>query len=133
MHDRDKPLNIFTHTMADMQWPDIQRSANENAIVLLPMGVMEEHGPHLCIATDIYTAHIDCVHIKEVLEGQGYPAIIAPPFYWGVCQAAKGFIGSFNIRPETAQALLLDILTSLRDFGLKRMFGVNAQAMWIIK
>ncbi|MFT4146161.1 MAG: creatininase family protein [Mobilitalea sp.] len=118
--------NIFTGTMADMKWPDIKRSADEDAIVLLPMGVIEEHGPHLCLATDIYTAHIYCISVKQKLEEKGYTAIIAPPFYWGICQSARGFIGSFNIRMETAQALLFDILSSLKDFGFKCVFGVNA-------
>lgn len=50
--------NIFTNTMADMKWTDIKRYAEENAIVLLPIGVIEEHEPHNCLATDVYTAHI---------------------------------------------------------------------------
>ena len=111
--------------MADMNWTDIKRYAEENAIVLLPMGVIEEHGPHLCLATDTYIAHIYCNAIKQKLEEKGYSAVIAPPFYWGICQAAKGFIGSFNIRPETAKALLFDILSSLKDFGFTHVFGVN--------
>ena len=126
MSSNQPTQNIFTNTMADMKWPDIQRYAEENAVVLLPMGVIEEHGPHLCLATDIYTAHIYCNAVKQNLEEKGYSAVIAPPFYWGICQAARGFIGSFNIRPETAKALLFDILASLKDFGFKRVFGVNA-------
>lgn len=116
---------IFADTMADMKWPDIKQQADHNAIVLLPMGVIEEHGPHLCLATDIYTAHIYCLSVKQKLEEKGFSAIIAPPFYWGICQAGSGFIGSFNIRPDTAKALLFDILTSLKDFGFKTVFGVN--------
>ena len=119
-------LNIFTNTMADMKWTDIKRYADENAVVLLPMGVIEEHGPHLCLATDIYTAYIYCNAVTQQLEEKGFTVIIAPPFYWGICKAAKGFIGSFNIRSETAKALLFDILASLKEFGFKRIFGVNA-------
>lgn len=125
MKEINPSQNIFTNTMADMKWTDIEQYAAKNAIVLLPIGVIEEHGPHLCLATDIYAAHIHCLSIKQTLETRGFPAIIAPPFYWGICQAGKGFIGSFNIRAETAQALLFDILTSLRDFGFKKVFGVS--------
>ena len=53
--------------MADMKWTDVKRYAEENAVVLLPMGVIEEHGPHLCLATDIYTAHIYCNAVKQNL------------------------------------------------------------------
>ena len=118
--------NIFTNTMADMKWPDIQHYADKNAVVLLPMGVIEEHGPHLCLATDIYTAQIYCESVRQKLDKKGYAAIIAPPFYWGICQAAGGFVGSFNIRSDTMKALLFDILSSLKGFGFKRIFAVNA-------
>lgn len=125
MCDIHSNRNIFSSTMADMSWTEIKKYANENAVVLLPIGVLEEHGPHLCSATDIYAAHIYCLSIKKKLEQNGFSVIIAPPFYWGICQAGKGFIGSFSIREETAYALLFDILTSLRDFGFNRIFGIN--------
>ena len=47
---------IFKDTMANMKWTEIQDFVDKNAIVLLPMGVIEEHGPQLCLGTDIYTA-----------------------------------------------------------------------------
>jgi creatinine amidohydrolase len=52
--------------------------------------------------------------------------VIAPPFYWGVCQSTGSFIGSFKIRKETAKALLFDIITSLAEFGFKNIYGINA-------
>lgn len=117
---------MFKNTMVNMKWTDIQEHADKNALVLLPLGVIEEHGPHLPLGTDIYTAHIHCLFIKQRLEEKGFPAIIAPPFYWGICQSTGGFIGSFRVRKETAKALLLDILASLAGFGFKDIFGINA-------
>lgn len=117
---------IFKDTMANMKWTEIQDFVDKNAIVLLPMGVIEEHGPQLCLGTDIYTAHIYCLAIKEKLEKKGHVVVIAPPFYWGVCQSTGGFIGSFHIRKETAKALVSDILLSLSEFGFNNVFGVNA-------
>ncbi|MDF2943615.1 MAG: crnA [Herbinix sp.] len=117
---------IFKDTMANMKWTEIQNFVDKNALVLLPMGVIEEHGPQLCLGTDIYTAHIYCLAIKEKLEEKGHIVIIAPPFYWGVCQSTAGFIGSFHIRKETAKALISDILLSLSEFGFNNIFGVNA-------
>jgi creatinine amidohydrolase len=117
---------IFKDTMANMNWTEIQNYVDKNALILLPLGVIEEHGPQLCLGTDIYTAHIYCLAIKERLEKKGHEVIIAPPFYWGVCQSTGGFIGSFRIRKETAKALIYDILLSLSEFGFKNVFGVNA-------
>jgi creatinine amidohydrolase len=117
---------IFKDTMANLNWTQIARLAEQDALVLLPLGVIEEHGPQLCLGTDIYTAHVHCLYIKEKLEAHGQKVVIAPPFYWGVCQSTGSFIGSFKIRKDTARALLLDILASLADFGFKYIFGVNA-------
>lgn len=117
---------IFKDTMANMTWTQIQSYVDKNALVLLPLGVIEEHGPQLCLGTDIYTAHVYCLAIKDKLEAKGHTVVIAPPFYWGVCQSTGGFIGSFHIRKETAKALISDILVSLSEFGFTNVFGVNA-------
>lgn len=118
--------HIFKDTMADLSWTEIAAQAARGALVLLPLGVIEEHGPHLCLGTDIYTAHLYCLAVKDKLQALGHEAMIAPPFYWGVCQSTGGFTGSFAIRKETAKALLFDILSSLQGFGFRQVFGVNA-------
>lgn len=116
---------IFKDTMVNMKWIDIQYYADENAVVLLPLGVIEEHGPHLCLGTDIYIAHAQCLYVKQKLEKDGHKVAIAPPFYWGICQATGSFIGSFKIRKETAKALLFDIIASLDEFGYKKVYGIS--------
>ena len=117
---------IFAGTMADMNWTEIRKHAESGARVLLPLGVLEEHGPHLCLGTDIYTAHIHCLAVRERLASEGIPSVVAPPFYWGVCTSTDGFIGSFRIRPETTKALLADLLSSLSSFGFCQVYGVSA-------
>jgi len=117
---------LTRETMVNMTWQEVQEKAECGACVLLPLGVIEEHGPHLCLGTDIYTAITYCRFVKERLAQQGVEAIIAPPFYWGICQATGSFIGSFRIRRETARELLIDILHSLHAFGFTRIFGINA-------
>ena len=117
---------MFQDTMVNMSWTDIQDYVDKNALVLLPLGVIEEHGPHLCLGTDIYIAHIKSVFIKQRLEEKGLDVVLAPPFYWGICQSTGSFIGSFRVRMETAKALLFDIMASLAEFGFKSVYGVNA-------
>ena len=119
-------MNTTEDNMINMNWKDIQEAVDSKAIVLFPLGVIEEHGPHLCLGTDIYTAQIICSAVKERLGKIGIKSIIAPPFHWGICQSTRGFIGSFNIRMETARNLVYDILNSLHDFGFFDVYGINA-------
>ena len=118
--------DLFKDTMLEMNWTEIQRYVDRQALVLLPLGVVEEHGPHLCLGTDIYTAHLHCLFIKKEIESKGYAVVIAPPFYWGICQSTGSFMGSFQMRKETVKAVLLDLLTSLAEFGFKNVIGINA-------
>lgn len=117
---------IFENTMASMNWVQIRRAVEEGALVLLPLGVLEEHGPHLPLSTDVSIAHGQCLALRQELSRHGIESVIAPPFYWGVCQCTGGFIGSFQVRRETATALLYDILASLAGFGFTQVYGVNA-------
>jgi len=117
---------IFKNTMANMKWTDIKDAADNNALVLLPLGVIEEHGPQLPLGTDIYTAHLQCLYLKKRLEESGHAAVIAPPFYWGICQSTGSFIGSFKSRKETVKMIVFDIIASLAGFGFRNVYGINA-------
>jgi len=44
--------SIFSDTMADMTFQQIEDAAKKNIPVLFPIAVIEEHGPHMCLGTD---------------------------------------------------------------------------------
>lgn len=115
----------FTQTMTDLNWVEIKALAEKNACVLLPLGVIEEHGPQLSLGTDTYLVYSKCVLIRDYLRKSGREAVIAPPFYWGINQATGSFPGCFTSRPETVKAMIYDILQSLKNFGFNHVFGVN--------
>ena len=104
---------LFTETMADMTAVQIEAAAKGGAGVLLPIGVMETHGPHLPTGTDAYIATQICRLTKTYAAERGKQLLIAPPYYWGITGVLGDFAGSFNIRPETAKLLLNDVIDSL--------------------
>ena len=50
-------MNIFKDTMSEMTYEQIEKLVEQEAIVLFPVGIIEEHGPHLPLGTDIYLAY----------------------------------------------------------------------------
>lgn len=117
--------SIFQHTMADMTYPEIEEAIRNGACALLPVSVVEEHGPHLCTGTDIYLTQNVCEKIKAYLDSRKIPALIAPPFYWGINSITNGFTGSFSVSADTMQALLLEIITNLHNWGIRQIFMLN--------
>jgi len=104
---------LFSKTMADMTAVQIEAAAQRAAGVLLPIGVMETHGPHLPVGTDAYIATQLCRLTQTYAAEAGKELIIAPPYYWGINSVLGEFVGSFNIRPDTAKLVLIDVIDSL--------------------
>ncbi len=117
--------SIFHQTMVDMPWPAIKKAAEEGAIVLLPVAVIEEHGPHMGLGSDVYLTYLWSKLTRQALEASGIKTLIAPPYYWGINASTGSFPGSFSVRADTMKAVLYDIHTSLRDWGFKYVFSLN--------
>ncbi|WP_211748612.1 creatininase family protein [Paenibacillus sp. Marseille-Q4541] len=117
--------SIFAGTMADMTWTDVQKSIENEAIVLLPSGVIEQQGPHLVTGMDVYSSHLICNKIKAELDNSGIESLIAPPFYWGINHVTSAFPGSFTSRRETVKNVLYDIFDCLHRWGVKHVFLVD--------
>ncbi|WP_054742752.1 creatininase family protein [Cellulosilyticum ruminicola] len=119
--------NILKNTMVEMTWPEIDALAKKDALVILPLGVIEEHSRHLPLGTDIYIATKEAEQIAEELTRLGMPCVIAPPFYWGAMEVVtKNFPGSFNMRAQTIKLMIEDILMNLETAGFKKVIAINA-------
>jgi creatinine amidohydrolase len=57
MKEEQGRVNIFEETMAHMTYLQIEEAAREGTVVLFPIRVTEEHGPHLPLAEGYQTGH----------------------------------------------------------------------------
>lgn len=119
-------FSVFEDTMVEMTWQQIQAGADRGAVVFLPVGIVEAHGPHLDLSADFYLSALNCRFLKQELEAKGIEALIAPPMYWGIARDTARYAGTFSLRPETMRGLLCDILMSLKSWGFRRVFVQNA-------
>lgn len=119
-------LSIFKDTVVEMTWPEVRKAAENGAVVLFPIGVVEEHGPHLDLSPDIYISCLTCRLIKSELTRKGIPAVIAPPFYWGINQSTGHFPGSFTVQPETMKAVIADTIRCMKNWGFNKFFCFNS-------
>jgi creatinine amidohydrolase len=119
-------FSIFEETMVEMTWQEVQAGADRGAIVLLPIGIVEAHGPHLDLSADFYISTLGCRFLRQALQDKGIEALIAPPLYWGISPDIAKYAGTFSVRPETMGALLADVLNSLKSWGFRSVFIYNA-------
>lgn len=119
--------SIFDETLADLTYPEAETLAREGAVVLWGVGVIEEHGPHLPLGTDVYLPYATLKLTRRLLEARGIKAAILPAFYWGINNVTGGFAGSITVRPDTMISLMLDVFQSLRKDGFETVFCLSGQ------
>jgi len=117
--------SVFTETMVLDNWQAIEQAGRENRKVLFPLGVIEEHGPHIPLGSDILWSCAMCRRVKEQLRAYGCESVIAPPYYWGVNHCTGDFPGSFSLKPETMRQVLLEIFENLKNFGFSEIYCFN--------
>jgi creatinine amidohydrolase len=112
--------------LAEIPFPEVERIARSGrALVILPVGVVEEHGAHLPLGLDSFAAEIYAEAAAPHLEDKGYDVVIAPTISYGVARAAIDFPGTLSLEPETLRALVVDIGRSLARHGLDRLVILN--------
>lgn len=116
---------IFHGTMGDMTYQDIERLIQEKAVVLLPVAVIEEHGPHLPLGTDTYLTYSVLKYIQKELINFNVKSVIAPPFYWGINSITNDFPGSFTVKADTMKAVLKDTVECMHNWGFNNVYVLN--------
>ena len=112
--------------LAEIPFPEVERIARTGrALVILPVGVVEEHGAHLPLGLDSFAAEVYAEAAAPHLEEKGYEVVIAPTISYGVARAAINFPGTLSLEPETLRALVVDIGRSLTRQGLHRLVILN--------
>jgi creatinine amidohydrolase len=91
--------------------------------VILPVGSVEEHGPHLPLGTDAFHAIELARRVAEVR-----PVLVAPPVYYGLCRSTREHPGTVSISSSTLRALILDLGREFFRQGLHNLVVISGHA-----
>lgn len=105
-------------------WKDIDKQKPK--VVLLPVGSVEAHGPHLPLATDTIISGEVARRAALELQQKGTHTLILPPLQYVVTDFSRDFSGTISIRKESFQNILKDIATSLQQQSISLLCIVNS-------
>ncbi|MGW7492589.1 mycofactocin biosynthesis peptidyl-dipeptidase MftE [Streptomyces sp. NPDC054786] len=91
--------------LADLAWPEIGELAQEGAVLAVPLGATEQHGPHLPLSCDTDIA----VALCEGLAAARSDILIAPPLGYGSSGEHAGFAGTLSIGQQATELLVLEL------------------------
>jgi creatinine amidohydrolase len=93
----------------------------EKMVVVLPVGSMEQHGPHLPLQVDHFIAN----RLAEDLEKRMPEVLILPPVWAGASAHHMDFPGTITLRPRVFIELLREICTCMHQHGFRRIVLLN--------
>ncbi|WP_405139651.1 mycofactocin biosynthesis peptidyl-dipeptidase MftE [Nocardia sp. NBC_01388] len=91
--------------LADLAWPEVHELAGNGALLAIPLGATEQHGPHLPLSTDTEVA----VALCEALANSRDDVVIAPAVSYGSSGEHAGFAGTLSIGQDLTELVVTEL------------------------
>jgi len=91
--------------LGDLTWPEAERRAAAGALLAVPVGSTEQHGPHLPLSTDTDIA----VALATRLAARRGDVIVAPAVCYGSSGEHAGFAGTISVGQEAVELVLVEL------------------------
>jgi creatinine amidohydrolase len=124
------PSNIYK--LEELTWPQIDAFNRERTLFILPVGMIEQHGPHLPVGADTigvtYEADGSSSRVSRALPD--WNVVIMPPINYGHSGANQlGDMpvhpGTYAIRQSTLRSLVADVGAQVAQNGFRWIFVMN--------
>ena len=107
--------------LARASWTDVRdHLASHRGIAVLPVGALEQHGPHLPLSTDTLQADAVARRLAERLD-----AVLLPALPLGNTWSNDQLPGTVSVSADTVYAFASDVAASLERAGYELLVLVN--------
>lgn len=109
--------------LGELTWPQAQRRFREVDVALLPVGAIEQHGPHLPLDTDAFDAEYLARRVAEACTRP--KPLMFPLIPYGVSYHHEDFRGTISITNETLARLTYDVGMGAARNGITKLIIIN--------
>jgi creatinine amidohydrolase len=118
------------YKLEELTWPQIDAFDRQRTLFILPVGMLEEHGPHLPIGADtigvVYEANRTVTRVSRALPD--WNIVMMPSINYGHSGANQlGDMpihpGTYSIRQSTLRSLVADLGGQIAQNGFKWIFA----------
>jgi creatinine amidohydrolase len=107
----------------NLTMPGFETLRQQTQTVILPLGSLEEHGPHLPLGTDTF-------HAIEVARRVGLLrlVVVAPPLFYGLCRSTREHPGTVSISGDALRTLLMSVGREFCRQGMRHLVFISGHA-----
>lgn len=107
--------------LSELTYKEAQDHIQTNPMLIIPVGTLEQHGPHLPLNSDMLQAD----YFAQILS-EKTGCLIAPALHYGVnLPLDRGFTGTAGISKETLCTMIRELTVWWRAQGFTHFFLVN--------
>jgi creatinine amidohydrolase/Fe(II)-dependent formamide hydrolase-like protein len=111
------------YVLGELSWPAAEHRLREVDIALLPVGAVEQHGPHLPLDTDAFDADYLARRVAESCTDP--KPLVLPLISYGVSYHHDDFPGTISVGNEALSSMVYDVGMSCARNGITKLIIVN--------
>jgi creatinine amidohydrolase/Fe(II)-dependent formamide hydrolase-like protein len=111
------------HVWGELTWLEAKQRFETMDIALLPVGSIEQHGPHLPMDTDAFDADYLARRVAQACSNP--KPLVLPVISYGVSYEHDEFKGTISITNNTLSNLVYDIGMSAVRSGINKLVIIN--------
>lgn len=119
---------MSVHRLEELSSPALDALDRERTVIILSVSPLEQHGPHLPLGVDAFTARQFAESVAERLTATrpGWAAVLAPPLYLGCFTFDAA--GTVNVRQRAVRDVVVDYGVALARAGFHYLLIANGHA-----
>ncbi len=112
-----------SHLLGELTWPEAESRLSEVDLALLPVGAIEQHGPHLPLDTDAFDAEYLARRVAEACPDP--KPLVLPLLPYGVSYHHDDFKGTISVSNDSLSKMVYDIGMACAGNGINKLVIVN--------
>jgi creatinine amidohydrolase len=105
---------------------ELRERAQRDAMVILPVGSLEQHGPHLPVEVDSMLGETVAVRAARKVTEFGENAVVLPVLWTGLSEHHMSFGGTVTLDFPAFSAVIEGVCRSVLRHGFRRIVLLNA-------
>lgn len=105
---------------------ELRDKARANAIVILPIASLEQHGPHLPVEVDSMLGETHAIRAAHKIAAREEQALVLPVLWTGLSEHHMSFGGTVTLDFPAFSAVVEGVCRSVLRHGFKRIVLLNA-------
>ncbi|RMG22591.1 MAG: creatininase family protein [Bacteroidetes bacterium] len=122
-HPHALPAGSPSFLWGELTWPEAEARLKNTDTALLPVGAIEQHGPHLPMDIDAFDAEYLAKCVAAACTAPR--PLVLPLIPYGVSYHHDDFPGTLSVRNESLSQFVYDIGLSLARNGIKKLIIIN--------